>query len=255
MSGLHADLVTHSSAFLDGAQKDACAKLLSAILDCQYVSCPTAPDKVWKVTVGAGMGLPCSGEVADAAYYNQVERDSVSQDSFREWHDIVAYIRYRDDILLVHSGSRAQLDALIGRLQELSTVFKLEVESIASDEVQMLDVVFYRGPRWRSAGIMDHRIHIKRSSLWIPLSDRSMHPAGVHRAWPLAHALRVRRLCSERQHADSEIKKFCSILRQHSSHIALLPRILGVRPPIFRIPGTTVHRQQPFHSIVMPYCS
>ena len=97
--------------------------------------------------------LPCSGKVADAAYFNKLERDSVSQDSFRELHGVVAYIRYRGDTLLVHSGSGAQLRALIGMIQELSTVFKLEVESIASDEVQMLEVVFYHSPQWRSTGI------------------------------------------------------------------------------------------------------
>ena len=70
MSGVHSDIVSHSSAFLDGGLKAAFKALLSTILDCQYVTCDTCPDVVWKVLVGSGMGLQCSGEVSDAAYFN-----------------------------------------------------------------------------------------------------------------------------------------------------------------------------------------
>ena len=39
----------------------------------QFVSVPGIEDRIWKVAVGSGMGLFCSGEVSDMTFYNKVE--------------------------------------------------------------------------------------------------------------------------------------------------------------------------------------
>eukprot|EP00959_Pyramimonas_sp_CCMP1952_P467524 9491775-Pyramimonas_sp.AAC.1 len=70
MSGSHQELVDESSELLDDADDKRIYKiLLLAILRNQLISAE-GTDRLWKVELGTGMGLLCSGEVADAAFHS-----------------------------------------------------------------------------------------------------------------------------------------------------------------------------------------
>jgi hypothetical protein len=47
------------------------------------------------------MGLPCSGETADSAYYNIVEKYKVGKTAFRQFYGIKYYGRFKDDIFMI----------------------------------------------------------------------------------------------------------------------------------------------------------
>ena len=79
MSGEKEILLDHASENIRPCSMNIFRKALSYILDAQFVSPdpPGSSDNVYQVTKGSGMGMTSSGEVADLAYYNLVEKNWV----------------------------------------------------------------------------------------------------------------------------------------------------------------------------------
>lgn len=60
--------------------------------------------------------------------------------------------------------------------------------------ISMLDVRFYKGPRFQTTGCLDYSPYIKESARHVPLSGLSCHPPSVHDSWPRAEIARMHRL-------------------------------------------------------------
>ena len=75
---------------------------LDFVLDAQYV---TSGDRTAKVVCGSGMGEESSGAISDYSFYFRCERDFLLQDVVRTKYGIIAYLRYRDDFLIITDGT------------------------------------------------------------------------------------------------------------------------------------------------------
>ena len=79
---------------------------LNFILKNQFASTGKA---VYQVVEGSGMGLSCSGDVCDVCFFSLCEKGFATNNSWFKNCGILDYCRYKDDIMIIHSGPFAGL--------------------------------------------------------------------------------------------------------------------------------------------------
>ena len=153
--------------------------VLLFLLSAQYVQSKLLPDQLFQTVVGSGMGLIHSPDVTNYALYMQAEKDFLCTYNVREKYGLIDAIRYFDDLLIIF---KERDDCIITNfVRDFKRVcgpfsFKIEEQGKA---VNMLNVhIFPNNNRLCTKAIF------KDTSLAVPLSVHSAHPAKVHRTWP-----------------------------------------------------------------------
>ena len=211
MSGSHSMLLDEASKFFTGAERRRFRQALRFILENQFVQLYDS-DWVHQVICGSGMGAMCSGEVSDAALYHLAEKSVLSR-QYMEQVGVLAYYRFKDDILAILDGPRKDLHKFSQDLCRAVSPFELQIETVSSERAVFLDVEIYR-PKNFVGGALDYSVHVKKSSQWTPLSKDSLHHPSVHEAWPRAMISRYHRLCKHSQAAQDHISIFLASLRR-----------------------------------------
>ena len=246
MSGSHEMLIHQSSRFFQGHQKHMYVAALTFILENQFVEVPGF-DILWQVVSGSGMGMICSGEVSDAAFYFPAESSHLSNRSFVESVGLVAYFRFKDDIIAFLDGPNNNPDLFFATLSRESSPFTLELESVAPSEVAFLDVFLSKRPETSK---FSYWVHEKRTSQWTPLGEDSLHAPSVHRAWPVAMARRFFRLCSSPSLAQQHVSRFVGRLRAAGASSPILHAVAQARHPTINTPrdklGDAIYLVVPF---------
>ena len=190
MTGDHGYLAQQSSLVLDVDRRDDYRVVASAILKNQFVSSKSLPGEVFEVTSGTGMGMICSGHIADAVLHNSLEKNFILKTGTRRKFGIVFYARFKDDILLIVKSHFDDVRFLIDQMRAKAAPFVLKVESSSKQGCQMLDLDVSRvsGPR---NDLLSFSLFTKPSNIWQPLSPESSHPFSVHKFWPLAQCKRI----------------------------------------------------------------
>ena len=91
--------------------------------------------------------------------------------------------------------------------------FALKVESLHNDETVMLDVRLFKSRRVGPNVCFGLQLFQKPTSVWRPLNLSSYHFHDVHAAWPMAHAVRIKRRCSDRRVARKFKQDFVGLYR------------------------------------------
>ena len=105
MTGMHEHLIAGCKANIDPEIADEVGDLLDTILSNQFVW--REPSSIaYRVKLGSGMGLACSGEISDTCFFELCERHYAVVPATRENHSIHFYARFRDDGFFVISGPR-----------------------------------------------------------------------------------------------------------------------------------------------------
>ena len=196
MDGLHSQFLEYSSSLVEPKWRTFYRTILRYVLDSQYVEVDQFEGRLWKVLKGAGMGLGFSGELCDATFFATVEKGVVDCPDILKRHSVELFVRYKDDIFLLHSGDTQSLRDFVGFLRQRSLVWKLEVESVSRQGCDFLDLDISKGARWRSTGLLDIGVHHKPTGLHQPLAPHSMHSLHAHHAWPKGLVARAKRLCN-----------------------------------------------------------
>ena len=200
LSGAHDvlnDLVV--SAIQDEQMKTWMSDALSLLLDQQFLSheTPGGDTSVYSCVLGAGMGFPHAGGVADVALHQLMDNPvhSAHPDLFH------AYIRFRDDILIVARNEEAGLSLVQLLTKAASPTFRLEIERVGLS-APFLDMwVEVRGDRmWWCP-------YTKPTANHVPLGQTSWHHSRVHSSWPVAEMLRKHRLSMNRSQFCAERTK------------------------------------------------
>ena len=205
MEGSHSQFLEYSAPYVAQQWRRTYKHVLQYVLDSQYVEADLLNGRLWKVLKGAGMGLGFSGELCDTTFYSTVERDIVDRPDVLRRHFVELYVRYRDDILILHNGSPDSLKEFLRILRNKSSVWKLEIESISQDSCDFLDLFISKGAKWRSSGLLDVGIFHKPTSLHQPLAPHSMHSCHVHKAWPKGLVARAKKLCNTKSGIQKEV--------------------------------------------------
>ena len=94
MSDTHDALVANSSLSVDVAERDDYRCMASAVWRSQFVK-SSFHSHAFRSKVGAGMGMLSSGHVADAAFYEKVEKVFVLKASTRRKYLLEFYARFK----------------------------------------------------------------------------------------------------------------------------------------------------------------
>jgi len=176
--------------------KEAMQVALRFLLYAQFIEAPGITDRVWRTRVGSGMGLPHSSEVADAAMLCR-EVDGLLR-HFHEY-DVVAYARYRDDLLIAINAHESNVPHCWHAFKRWAHPFEVTLDGASDLSVVMLDVEFYKGDGWSSTGVIDYRPYVKPTSQGLVLNHTSDHTPSIHLNWPMGEVKRFWRNSSSVQ--------------------------------------------------------
>ena len=187
------------------AAKPALRKALRLLLQHQYIKARTQTP-AYRVVSGSGMGLSHSGDIADGAYYQHVEKWLCTKKTMEE-HAVKIYLRFKDDCILV--APRKYMLKLIHELKDRSGYFKIVCESIHSLTAKFLELRLNR---------CGHEIQVKyefkENLIPQPLSAHSAQSLYVHVGWPAMVIRNIRRISNTETEAEEII---CELKRRYSS--------------------------------------
>lgn len=184
MSGRHDALCAAAWNWIHKEEeRELLRSICSFVLEHQFVCDESA---TFRVRIGSGMGQRHSGALSDMAVAQLAEIGIVDDSQVRNALGIQAYVRYRDDILIVLEKPKAwkQVESLLA--SRISTCWKIEVEMASMVGVPFLDVyVSKRCDRliWRP--------YTKPTARHLALSSTSFHPPAVHKCWPINEMQRL----------------------------------------------------------------
>lgn len=151
------------------------------------------------------MGLIHSGDLCDIVFYERAERNWACNEQVAAAHELIAYWRYRDDILIVYRDVE-MFAKWIAEFKRRAGYFRIQCEKIATSTIEYLDLTLFRdGPRLLA------KPAFKREKLSRPLGATSGHPMAVHLSWPIGMIRGYGRLSS--RHSDAVEAKNTLIAR------------------------------------------
>ena len=85
------------------------------------------------------MGLRCSGDHCDYAFFILAETSFLLDETVRARYVVRAYFKFKDDLFLVLGGDKPSRFAFYRELQSRCQFFKLKVDATSKTKVNMLD--------------------------------------------------------------------------------------------------------------------
>ena len=114
------------------------------------------------------------------------------------------YLRYIDDIFLIWTGTKEELEKLMNHLNKIHPSIKFDYEN-SNKEINFLDTIVYK--RGKS---LQTRLYRKKSDRQNYLHHKSEHPKSLKDSIAYSQALRIKRICSEDdefEHSINELQK------------------------------------------------
>ena len=212
MSGTHSELAQHAPKHVPQRLEVHAKRLISLVLRHQVVQ-PAKyeddDDETFYVARGSGMGMTGSGEILDCAVLEMAELPLLPS---AQVHGVVAYYRFKDDIIAIVDGAdKALWKGWLCKFMRALGSFKTLCTKI-SRQVDFLDLKLSIS----DVGTIPNQIFVKPTSLKVPLGHGSCHPASIHIAWPLMQLSRFKRLSNAYSSFASAAVDFCNQLRVHS---------------------------------------
>lgn len=136
-----------------------------------------------------------------------------------------AYFRFLDDIWGVWTYSKDDFMTFTQHLNTHQTSIKIKF-TIDSQEVNFLDVVSYRGPKFQETGRLDFRVYFKETDTHSLLHKHSFHPKHTFKGIVKSQLLRFHRICTEQSFFFSATKTLFSALKQRGYSRSFLRRML-----------------------------
>ena len=139
--------------------------------------------------IGCAMGSQASPEICDIVMYDLENRIISTERNILKW------LRYRDDILLLYTGTHDELTCLVAKMNEIHPFLKFTAE-VSDFEVTYLDLKIFKGPRFHKEQLLDTKIHTKPTETFQYLERSSTHPLATFKGFVKGEVLRYARLCN-----------------------------------------------------------
>jgi hypothetical protein len=176
-------------------QQSMVKDVITFLVSHQFVQTPVKPADLWQVISGSGMGLIHSSELCDITFYRCVEHRLVTNCLALNSFGIFEYFRFRDDILILYDAEANRMPSFIKLLRLKAKYVDLEVVTVSSYKITMLDLQLHAVPKDGLFGV-SFMPHFKPTSLQTPLSCLSAHHTNVHVSWPFSCIRNLARLSS-----------------------------------------------------------
>ena len=173
-------------------------------------------DKVYVQVDGVATGSPLAPAVANLFMH------SLESPVLQRWSKaVVLYRRYIDDIFLLFHGCRKDLDDFMKEMDTMHQNIKL-TWTVSPHQVEFLDLVIYKGPRWPTH--VDYRIHQKAFNSYLYLPWISHHPVDAKVSFITAELLRYAKNCSQRSDYLEVKRSFAIRLKQRGYPVRVINR-------------------------------
>ncbi len=143
-------------------------------------------EKFYLQIAGCPMGLKSSPSLC-CLVVNKLVHRIMSMDE-----NIISFHIYMDDSLLTWKGSMKELEEFIMKINELHPSLNFTFTA-SRDEIQFLDLVIYKGMRFRTMNILDVRCFTKPTETWCYLDRNSCHSPAVFRGFIKGELIRYAR--------------------------------------------------------------
>ncbi len=147
---------------------------------------------------GCPMGLKSSPSLC-CLVVNKLVQEIMEMDEH-----LISFNIYMDDSLLMWSGTMEELERFIERINQLHPSLKFTY-SASKQEIQFLDLIIYKGERFKTLNILDIRCFTKPTETWCYLDRNSSHNPAVFRGFIKGELIRYARNSNNRK--DYEEKK------------------------------------------------
>ena len=215
MSGTHSAICTATEEAFPAKFRESARLLVEHILKSQIVT-DGFHDSLYDVRIGSGMGLTCSGELSDCAFCHLAGSNFAADHTTQSQFGIIFYARFKDDGLIITTGSRDQRRSFESLFREKAKPFAIHFDDVSQHSISMLYVVLFKGPRWKKTGVLDYRLHTKPTNQWAPLLCSSSHHPSVHTSWPKGQLRRIKMRCSDPATVNAEVQRFRDRYRHHT---------------------------------------
>ena len=197
MSGIHSDLLLKSVKHVQGNLKVAFGKDADFVLKNPFIELSSDDLEAYKVEVGSGMGVECSGDVSDVVFFELAERNFALKPDVRTKYYVQFYARFRDDIIVILGGDYESRVEFCREFKQRCSYFEVKFESINRNSAVMLDLKLEKGKRFARTGVLDISMHTKDTAQGMPLSFLSAHLPSIHVNWPISRCIHFQRCCSD----------------------------------------------------------
>ncbi len=124
----------------------------------------------------------------------------------------LSYFRFLDDIWGVWTHSEEEFMSFIQHLNQHQRSIKIKFE-LDRTQVNFLDVVTYKGPRFSEQNQLDYRVYFKETDTHCLLHKSSFHPKHTFRGILKSQLLRFYRICSQEEEFLKAVKILFGALR------------------------------------------
>lgn len=195
MSGSHSELCSCASGLVHSSKRQALREAIDFLLENQFVSHWSLPNQAWMTIQGSGMGMVCSGNLADAVFNHTMEEGFITNPRVAAEYGLKFYCRCKDDVFLVLANDFAKIRDFKAAWSSRSTLWRLDDWKASMVGVDFLDVSVFKVP---GTNRLHYHTHWKPSSLGVCLSITSAHLPSVHLSWMCGEIRRIARTCSTR---------------------------------------------------------
>ena len=172
-------------------------------------------------TSGAAMGHCYSPRLADI-FMAKLEEIALSKINI----PILYYCRFLDDIFLVFQGDNKQATHIQDIFNSLNSSIKFTIDHSA-DQINFLDVTIFKGPGFRSTGLLDTKIYRKPTDTRSLLHTQSFHPPHVYNGIVKSQLIRYNRICSSQSSFNQEVKSLFKTLKTRGYSNSRLRRLFA----------------------------
>lgn len=120
------------------------------------------------------------------------------------------YYRFIDDILFFFSGTMQELESYKNHMAKFNPHVRLTFTT-STEQVNFLDITWYKGDRFRNENILDHKVYFKKTDTHSLLHHESSHPQHTFTGIVKSQILRYYRLCNNPQ----DFEQATNILIRH----------------------------------------
>jgi hypothetical protein len=143
---------------------------------------------------GLAMGTPIAPLLANIYMYS-LELSCLGINKIQP----IIYKRYIDDIFMIFNKKDEELIGCYLNAITENTSSLTFTTKIHNSKIEFLDLVLYKGQRWRSSNILDLRTHEKELNKYLYIPWSSGHPRHLKRGFIKGEAIRHARNCSDEE--------------------------------------------------------
>lgn len=154
---------------------------------------------------GSAMGTKCAPPYANI-FMGRFEEQYIYP---RIIHKTRLYLRFIDDIIFIWKGTEKELKKFLDEINQLHPTIKFD-HKYSKSEIEFLDLKIYKDAQ----GKLATKIYSKPTDRQAYLHKSSAHPHHLKKSIPYGQALRMRRICTDREEFEKASEKLTTKLKE-----------------------------------------